>query len=109
MTLGDNIKSYRSANGMLQDQLAKALGVSKQTVSSWETNRTEPNIGAIEMMSRIFGCSKLDIIGEDYATSVKSKSSYSDEERLLIEGFRKSDAKTKEIVMRLVTYALEDK
>ena len=56
MTVGDNIRSYRIANGMLQEHLAKAMGVSKQTVSSWETNRTEPNIGNIETLARIFGC-----------------------------------------------------
>lgn len=104
MTLGNNIKSYRIANGMLQEQLAKAIGVSKQTISSWETDRTEPNIGAIETMSRIFGCSKLDLIGKDYITAHDIKIE-NKEETLLIENFRTADETTKDIIRRLLAYA----
>lgn len=104
MTLGNNIKTYRIANGMLQEQLAKAIGVSKQTISSWETDRTEPNIGAIETMSRIFGCSKLDLIGEDYITAHDIKVE-NKEETLLIENFRTADETTKDIIRRLLAYA----
>ena len=103
MTLGNNIKSYRIANGMLQEQLAKAIGVSKQTISSWETDRTEPNIGAIETMSRIFGCSKLDLIGKDYITTHDIKVE-NKEETLLIENFRTADETTKDIIRRLLAY-----
>ena len=104
MTLGNNIKAYRIANGMLQEQLAKAIGVSKQTISSWETDRTEPNIGAIETMSRIFGCSKLDLIGKDYINAHSVTYAQSEEETLLIEGYRKCDDTTKDIIRRLLTF-----
>lgn len=104
MTLGNNIKAYRIANGMLQEQLAKAIGVSKQTISSWETDRTEPNIGAIETMSRIFGCSKLDLIGQDYVKAHSKTFAQTEEEALLIEGFRNADETTKDIIRRLLAY-----
>ena len=31
-------------------------------ISSWENNRTEPNLGQIEKMCIIFGCKKTDLI-----------------------------------------------
>lgn len=107
MTIGDNIKSYRNANGMLQEHLAKALGVSKQTVSSWETNRTEPNIGTIEVLARIFGCSKLDLIGPDYMATLQDKHERTKQEEIILEAYRKSDDATKSIILRLLN--CEDK
>ena len=102
MTLGDNIKSYRVRNDMLQGELAKKLGVSKQTISSWETNRTEPNIGAIEKMSQLFNCSKLDIIGQDYVVKLETASN---DETMLLKEFRKADKETQSLVRRLLHYA----
>ena len=37
MTLGEKISALRAARGMKQDELAAALGVSRQSVSKWET------------------------------------------------------------------------
>ncbi len=60
--LGDNIKALRRKNGYSQQDLADKLNVSRQTISSWEVNRTEPTMGNIEMMSIIFHCQKSDLI-----------------------------------------------
>ncbi|NCB04186.1 MAG: XRE family transcriptional regulator, partial [Clostridia bacterium] len=38
MTMGERIKQLRKENGMTQTALAEALGVTKGTVSTWETN-----------------------------------------------------------------------
>ena len=37
-TMGERIKQLRKENGMTQTALAEALGVTKGTVSTWETN-----------------------------------------------------------------------
>ena len=39
-----NLKEIRQAKGLTQDQLAEALHVTRQAVSSWETGRSEPDI-----------------------------------------------------------------
>ncbi|MBW5487176.1 helix-turn-helix transcriptional regulator, partial [Streptomyces bambusae] len=38
----DERKRLREAAGLSQDQVAKALSVRRETVTSWETGRTEP-------------------------------------------------------------------
>lgn len=42
-TLGENIRELRKRKGFSQLQLGDALGCSDKTISSWETNRTEPD------------------------------------------------------------------
>ena len=42
-SLGQRIRNARKAKGMTQEQLASALYVSRQTVSSWENDRSEPD------------------------------------------------------------------
>ncbi|KOU29056.1 hypothetical protein ADK52_06485, partial [Streptomyces sp. WM6372] len=38
----DERKRLREAAGLSQDQIAKALSVRRETVTSWETDRTAP-------------------------------------------------------------------
>ena len=42
-SLGQRIRNARKAKGMTQEQLASALYVSRQTVSGWENDRSEPD------------------------------------------------------------------
>lgn len=55
--VGDNIRKYRTQKEMTQAELAKKLGTSAAVISSWEVNRTEPNVGQCIAMSNIFGIS----------------------------------------------------
>lgn len=37
MRLGENLAQARKKNGLSQEEVAEKLGVSRQTVSKWET------------------------------------------------------------------------
>ncbi|MBQ8333688.1 MAG: helix-turn-helix transcriptional regulator [Clostridia bacterium] len=50
-TVGENIKKYRTAQKKSQEDMAEALNVTRQTVSSWETGRTEPDIDTLHRIS----------------------------------------------------------
>lgn len=43
MSLGEQIRSARTAGGMTQESLADALGVVPQTVSKWERDESQPD------------------------------------------------------------------
>lgn len=49
-----NIKRFRTGNGMTQDTLAEKINVTRQTVSSWENGRTQPDIEMLELLSQVF-------------------------------------------------------
>ena len=43
-TMGERIKELRKANGMTQTELAEKMGVTKGTVSTWETDSRKPSL-----------------------------------------------------------------
>lgn len=51
----NRIEEMRTANGMRQEELAKALGVSRQTVSSLENGRYNPSILLAHKIAALFG------------------------------------------------------
>ncbi|MBO4243216.1 MAG: helix-turn-helix transcriptional regulator, partial [Clostridiales bacterium] len=54
MTISDRIQALRKAKGMSQEQLADAVGVSRQAVSKWESEQTIPDIDKVVAMSELF-------------------------------------------------------
>lgn len=54
MTLGERIKQLRKQHGLTQLTLAERLGVTKGTVSTWETNSRRPGFETLEDMCDLF-------------------------------------------------------
>ena len=52
--IADNIRNYRKANNMSQDELAEKLGVSRQSISLWENGQTQPTLDNIVALAKIF-------------------------------------------------------
>ena len=51
----NRIEEIRNAKGIRQDELAKLMGVSRQTISSLENGRYNPSIMLAYRISRYFG------------------------------------------------------
>lgn len=54
MELGEIIKNLRKEQNITQDELAKALNVSSQSISKWETNNCYPDITFIPDIAKFF-------------------------------------------------------
>ena len=54
-----NLKRFRIAKNMTQEQAAEALGVSTQTVSRWECNTTLPDVTILPMIAALY-CVTID-------------------------------------------------
>lgn len=63
MTLNENIKQLRLARNLSQVDLAKALGVTKQSVSNWENNNIQPSIDMLIRISDFFSVSTDYMLG----------------------------------------------
>lgn len=65
MTFSEKLLSLRRRRGLSQDQLAELLGVSRQSVSKWESQQTLPEPGKLILISEIFGVSLDRLLKED--------------------------------------------
>lgn len=68
MELGQRIRTHRAAAGMSQDDLAARVYVSRQTISSWENDKTYPDVQSLLLLSEIFNTSIDDLIKGDVET-----------------------------------------
>ncbi len=57
MSIGEKIKILRKSNNKSQEDLALDLGVSRQTINKWETNKAQPNTENIKLLCSIFALS----------------------------------------------------
>jgi putative transcriptional regulator len=58
MTLGirNRVKELRGERGWTQEQLAEAVGVSRQSINSIERDRYVPSLLLALTFARVFGC-----------------------------------------------------
>lgn len=57
MTFGEKLSKLRKENNYTQEQLADILGVSRQSVSKWESNMAYPETEKLIFLAKLFRCS----------------------------------------------------
>lgn len=77
MILADKIIEERKKNGWSQEELAEKLGVSRQSVSKWESAQSVPDLNRILNMSKIFGVSTDYLLKDEIDTVQKNSESTS--------------------------------
>lgn len=54
MSLGTSLAQARRKAGLTQEAVAEKLGVSRQTISKWETNETLPDIRQSKRLAMLY-------------------------------------------------------
>ncbi len=67
MNLAEKITSLRKQKGWSQEELASQLGISRQSISKWESGSSIPDIENIIFLSKIFGVSTDYLLKNDDA------------------------------------------
>ena len=57
----DNIVQLRKLNQMTQEDIAEAVGVSRQAVAKWESGETIPDLEKCKLLAELFGVSLDDL------------------------------------------------
>lgn len=57
MKIGDNLFQARKKAGLSQEKVAEKLGVSRQTISKWETDETIPDIFQSKKLATLYDIS----------------------------------------------------
>lgn len=65
MNLGNNLFNARKKQGLSQEEVAEKLGVSRQTISKWETDETLPDIRQSKKLAVLYGLSLDELIEFD--------------------------------------------
>ncbi len=65
MNLAENLKRIRKENNLSQEEFAEKLGVSRQSVSKWESNSAYPEMDKLIQISNIFNIGIDELINKD--------------------------------------------
>ena len=65
MDIGVKIKNARIKANLTQEQAAETLGVSRQTISNWENEKTYPDIVSVVKMSDLYDISLDRLLKEE--------------------------------------------
>ena len=92
MSLGEKLNALRRRAGLSQEQLADRLGVTRQSVSKWESGQAAPELGKLVALSELFGVS-VDYLVKDGLTEPETRP----------EGLSRLEAKVEAIHRRMDT------
>ncbi|MBR0303605.1 MAG: helix-turn-helix domain-containing protein, partial [Clostridia bacterium] len=73
MYLAENLKRFRAAKGLTQEDIANYLNITPQSVSKWEREETYPDITFLPALANILDVSLDQLIGMDSIRSKKAK------------------------------------
>lgn len=65
MELPGQLKANRERLGLSQEDVAHAIYVSRQTMSSWENGKTYPDVQSLLLLSQLFGVSLDELVKGD--------------------------------------------
>ena len=65
MSFSENLIELRKLNGFSQEELADRIGVSRQTLSKYETGESLPDIEKCKQLADVFSVSMDDLISYD--------------------------------------------
>lgn len=63
MTFAQKLKEMRTRAGMSQEKLAERVGVSRQAITKWETDKGAPDMDNLMALSDLFGVSVDELLG----------------------------------------------
>ena len=66
MSLGSSLYDARRRSGLSQEKVAEKLGVSRQTISKWETDETLPDIRQSKRLAVLYGVTLDELVEYDF-------------------------------------------
>lgn len=98
MKFGDNLKQIRKHKRISQEELAEKLGVSRQSISKWETGENFPSMQNIMCLCAIFKCKMNDLVHEDCIDI----DSLDEEIKMSVVKFKKEKQKKMKIISKAI-------
>ncbi|CCY17771.1 dNA-binding helix-turn-helix protein [Eubacterium sp. CAG:786] len=86
MDIGEKIAYYRTLSGFTQVEVAKAIGITRSAVNSWEMGQSVPQIKHVVALAELFKIS-VDtlVIGDDARTLIDISGLDSEQQALVLQ------------------------
>lgn len=98
MKFGDNLKKLRKKKKMSQETLAEKIGVSRQSVSKWETGEAYPEMNNILCLCNIFHCHINELVHDDFVDI----DSLDEEIKMSVVKFKKEKQKKVKVLSKII-------
>ena len=69
--IGNNLKKYRKERNLTQEEVAKHLGISFQSISKWERSDGYPDITMLPVLARYYGVTIDELMGMNEMESAR--------------------------------------
>ena len=101
MDIGNKLQRARTKANLTQEQVAEILGVSRQTISNWENEKTYPDIRSVVSLSDLYNVSLDYLLKDKEEMSMTNYLDYLEESTNTV----KSKNKLSQVIL-VVTYLL---
>ena len=73
MSIGQKLSELRKSKHLSQEEVADKLGVTRQTISKWETDQSTPDFDKIIPICELYGLSADELLGNINSNDTKEK------------------------------------
>lgn len=101
MDIGNKLQRARMKANLTQEQVAEMLGVSRQTISNWENEKTYPDIKSVVTLSDLYNVSLDYLLKEKEEISMSNYLDYLEESTNMVKSKNKLS-----MLILVVTYLL---
>lgn len=99
MKFGDNLRNLRKSKKLSQEDLSEKVGVSRQSVSKWESGIAYPEMTNILILCKIFGCKINDLLSE----RIEDFNSFDEEVKMNVVKFEKEKQKKMKTLTKILS------
>ena len=99
MKFGDNLRNLRKSKKISQEELSEKVGVSRQSVSKWESGVAYPEMTNILILCKIFNCKINDLLSE----KIEDFNSFDEEVKMNVVKLNKQEQKKVKTLSKILS------
>lgn len=99
MKFGDNLRNLRKSKKLSQEELSEKVGVSRQSVSKWESSVAYPEMNNLLILCKIFNCKINDLLSE----KIEDFNSFDEEVKMNIVKFESDKQKKMKTLSKILS------
>lgn len=101
-SFGAVLRKYRNKNEMSQPELAEIMGISRNTVTNWENDRSRPEVDSIRTLCTMLGIPLYELFG------LSNDSMPSPHENVILSQYRQLSPVGRKVIDRTISSMLEE-